>query len=214
MIGVMAKASTGSRRPLQGLAILFLALWAGPRAARGEGEPGSPALERSRTSTELLAWGDRSARAGRYSDALSAWKQAYERRFSGFRERSFLYSIEAAYLDRAGLRTKLREDFEKEMPEEKVVAERNALASFGLLPPDLDLKQTVLGLLTEEVAGFYDPDTKKLYLIKEEPKEEAGGFFERLFKKGFDPDEQKMLLVHEMSHALMDQRHDLLSMQR
>jgi len=178
------------------------------------GEPA--ALPTDATAAELLAFGDRSARERRYSEALTAWKQAFERRFSGFRGVPFIYPVEAAFLDREGLRAKLLEEFKKEMPDEKLLAMQKAMAAFGFFSPKLDLKRTLLDVLTEEIGGFYDPDTKRLYLIQEGKPEGERRWWEKLLGTGtgFDPEEQKMVLVHEMSHALMDQHHDLFSMHR
>jgi hypothetical protein len=189
--------------------LLLLSALAGPTLS---------AQERSAppTTADLLRTGDRNAREGKYVEALLAWKRAYERRFSGFRDVPFLFPVGADFLDRAGLRKQLIDEFEKELPEEKAVRERKALAAFGLCPPDLDLKATMLHVLTEEIGGFYDPETKRLYLIKEGGGGEDGRkWWEKLLGSGgFDAEEQKMVLVHEMSHALMDQHHDLLSLQR
>ena len=82
------------------------------------------------------------------------------------------------------------------------------------------MKKVYFGLLTEEIAGFYDPDSKQLYLIDESatPNESAGkrGLWERLFgsSDAFDAEEQKTILCHEMEHALADQHFDLHSLTR
>jgi len=61
-----------------------------------------------------------------------------------------------------------------------------------LLPKELSLKNLLIELYTEQVAGFYDPETKKLCLIE-----------------GFDPVLQQAIMVHELTHALQDQHFDL-----
>ena len=45
--------------------------------------------------------------------------------------------------------------------------ERSAasLKKFGLLPRDFELRPFLLGLLKEQVAGFYDAKTKTVYLL-------------------------------------------------
>ena len=47
----------------------------------------------------------------------------------------------------------------------------------------------MISLLTEQVAGFYDDKTKTVNLLD-----------------WIDPDEQKPVLAHELTHALQDQR--------
>ena len=92
--------------------LLLLSALAGPPLS---------AQERSapQTTADLLRTGDRNAREGKYVEALLAWKRAYERRFSGFRDVPFLFPVGADFLDRAGLRKQLIDEFEKELPEEK-----------------------------------------------------------------------------------------------
>ena len=74
-------------------------------------------------------------------------------------------------------------------------------------------------MLTEEIGGFYDPRRKTLFLIVEIPEDgetiKEPGAFARLFgaRPRFDPNEQKIVLLHEMSHALMDQHYDIKNTQ-
>ena len=64
------------------------------------------------------------------------------------------------------------------------------LKKFGLLDRDFHL-QTVhrSRLLTEQVAGYYDNKTKTVNLLD-----------------WIEPDEQKPVLAHELTHALQDQQ--------
>jgi hypothetical protein len=73
-------------------------------------------------------------------------------------------------------------------------------------------------LYAEEVAGFYDPKRKQIFLIKESDKPQqrtqSPNLIARLLgaKSGFDKDEQKSTLSHEMTHALADQHFDLVKL--
>jgi hypothetical protein len=165
------------------------------------------------TWAQLLSRGDREARAGKLVEALESWKKGYLLRYPSYRNQAFLYPVAAQYLDRAGLREQLVEEFRKEMPDEKIIAQQKALIAFGLLRPKTDLKASLFQLLTEEIAGFYDPDAKSLRMIQEK-KEEKKGIVGLLLGTGPNLNELKTALVHELSHALMDQHHDLLSLQR
>ncbi len=62
------------------------------------------------------------------------------------------------------------------------------LKKFGLLPRDFDLQTFLVALLREQVAGYYDPETKTVNLLD-----------------WIDPDQQKPVLAHELTHALQDQ---------
>jgi hypothetical protein len=106
----------------------------------------------------------------------------------------------------------MRHALDEELPEEKRRFLDRSLKAFGFVPPTLSVEKLVLDLYTEEVAGFYDPKRKKLFLVHETAKEERPrGFLEKLLGSsgGFDPEEQKVALAHEMGHALADQHYDL-----
>ena len=66
------------------------------------------------------------------------------------------------------------------------------LKKFGLLPRDFNLHKFVIDLLQEQVAGYYDVKTKKMYLLD-----------------WLSADAQKPVLAHELTHALQDQNFDL-----
>jgi hypothetical protein len=63
------------------------------------------------------------------------------------------------------------------------------LKKFGLLDRDFHLRPFLLSLLTEQIAGFYDNKTKTVNLLD-----------------WIQPDEQKPVLAHELTHALQDQK--------
>ncbi len=66
------------------------------------------------------------------------------------------------------------------------------LKKFGLIPRDFDLKKFLIGLLREQIAGYYDPATKTVNLLD-----------------WVDAEQQKPVLAHELTHALQDQSFDL-----
>lgn len=85
------------------------------------------------------------------------------------------------------------------LDEELPVAEAEAItASYGLLglvPGDLDLRELLLQVYTEQVAGFYDPDSTALFVMDDQPAEAL-----------------RTVLVHELVHAVQDQAADLDSL--
>ena len=85
---------------------------------------------------------------------------------------------------------------ERRMREDKDAQrlERSAasLKKFGLLPRDFQLRSFLLGLLKEQVAGFYDSKTKTVYLLN-----------------WVEAEAQKPVLAHELTHALQDQNFGL-----
>lgn len=66
------------------------------------------------------------------------------------------------------------------------------LKKFGLIPRDSSLEGTLLALYTEAVAAYYDPKKKTVYLLD-----------------WLDPEAQKPVLAHELTHALQDQNFNL-----
>ena len=163
---------------------------------------------------ELFAKGDAAAEGKRYAEALSLWRWAYVRALPEIRELAFLYPVRARFMDRPRLRERIGAELQKEMPPQKMRAERLAAVRFGFFDPKLDLSKLMNDLYAEEIAGFYDPETKELFLIAEgaAADEERGLVDLLLGTGGFDKEEQRAVLSHELQHALADQHFDLYSL--
>jgi hypothetical protein len=67
-------------------------------------------------------------------------------------------------------------------------ADDKSLEAFGLIPKNFPLDSFMLDVLTEQVAGLYDPKAKEFYIADWIPS-----------------DEQKDVMSHELTHALEDQ---------
>ena len=80
-----------------------------------------------------------------------------------------------------------------QMDNEKDTKERYASArsaeAFGLIPKGFNLDAFLVDLLTEQIAGLYDPKAHEFYIAD-----------------WIAPDEQRMVMSHELTHALMDQQ--------
>ncbi len=117
------------------------------------------------------------------------------------------------------LRKKLIQDFEKELPRDKARKFQKALEKFGFMKPGGDLWQIILDLLSDQIAGFYDPESKALYLIAEhrsadeDGEEETGGADpDAMMAQMLGMDQNRLVTVHELVHALQDQNFDLLTL--
>jgi hypothetical protein len=66
------------------------------------------------------------------------------------------------------------------------------LKKFGLIDQDFHLQKFLVSLLKEQIAGYYDSKTKTVNLLD-----------------WIEPDTQKPVLAHELTHALQDQRVNL-----
>jgi hypothetical protein len=81
----------------------------------------------------------------------------------------------------------VREDRE-DKSEDQRYADQKALEAFGLIPPNFPLDAFMLDVLTDQVAGLYDAKAKEFYIADWIPV-----------------DEQRSVMAHELTHALVDQ---------
>jgi len=86
----------------------------------------------------------------------------------------------------------LSSKLDEELPAEEARATVDAYALLGLVDEDLDLRGVLMALYTEQVAGFYEPDSTALFVMDDQPQAALQG-----------------LLVHELVHAVQDQWADL-----
>ncbi len=86
------------------------------------------------------------------------------------------------------LERRVRDDLAEEL--DTVEVDQAVYRLLGLVEPDTDLAELYLDLYGEQVAGFYDGETKEL-VVPAHPE-------------GFTP-LQKSTLIHELTHALTDQ---------
>jgi len=86
----------------------------------------------------------------------------------------------------------IRDYLVREEKEDKTDAQQYAddksLVAFGLIPKDFPIDSFMLDVLTDQVAGLYDPKEKEFYIADWIPLEE-----------------QRDVMAHELTHALEDQ---------
>lgn len=104
--------------------------------------------------------------------------------------------IKRGVMQKDDIRKRLIERIDDEYSADEIAAEELALKRLGLLPVDTDYKQLVLDVMTDQIAGFYDPAERQLYIAGWQ----QGGF-------GAVGDD--MIMAHEIAHALQDQHFDL-----
>jgi hypothetical protein len=107
---------------------------------------------------------------------------------------AFRFPVVTKEVSRRQARDHLTRILREEYPPPEMTAEQETLLYLGFLSPGDDLEKMLLDLLEEQVAGFYDPRGRALYLV---PGPLAG----------------TLALAHEMAHALMDQHFDLEGLQ-
>jgi len=167
---------------------------------------------------KLLEEGDALADKDRPNEAVVRYKQAFEHLLPGIRKIAFRHDVQRDVTAREDLRALLIKEIDEEMTPEEFRADELGMKALGLLPRDFPLKETMVKVYSEEIAAFYDTKTQTMHLIKE-PEAKAKKpptFFERLLGKtgGFDKDEHKTVIAHELTHALADQNFHLDAMQQ
>lgn len=91
------------------------------------------------------------------------------------------------------LRERVINDFVKDYTPEDAQQDTLILAAFGLVEPDFDFYTFYVDLFSEQVAGFYDNETKEMVVVQGE---------------AFTGPE-RLTYAHEYTHALQDQTYDI-----
>jgi hypothetical protein len=94
----------------------------------------------------------------------------------------------SALRSREQVRAYLIGKLDEELPPERMRGLETAYRLFGLLPDTLELRKLLLDLYAEQVAGYYDPDSATLFGVA-----------------GADRAQLRLVLAHEMVHALQGQ---------
>ena len=87
------------------------------------------------------------------------------------------------------------EDLDRSYPEARRRADEEVLKLLGLIEPAVDLRDVSASVFSEGVAGYYDPRTKRMRIVR------GAATGTRVLAE--------MVLAHELTHALEDQRFGL-----
>jgi len=127
-------------------------------------------------------------------DQLGELLDGIGEQISGLRGLALKEPVDREFMTREELASFLLKKFEEENSREELLKDQAVLNLLGLLEDDVVLLDLLLSLLTEQVLGLFDPDTEKLYVIRE--KSEFGPLEETTF-------------AHEIVHALQQQHFDI-----
>ncbi|GIW88895.1 MAG: hypothetical protein KatS3mg108_3219 [Isosphaeraceae bacterium] len=160
---------------------------------------------------QLLREGDELADAGKTTDAEIRYQQAMELLLPRLRGLPFKHPVRRDVTPRDQIRSYLLKKLEEDATPEERRAEELSLKAFGLIPRDLNYEELLLRVYTDEVGAFYDPKTDTMHLILEPEGGRKPGLLEALLgrKPGFDKEESKTIIAHELTHALADQHYQL-----
>ena len=193
------------------LALFAIIPWllASPPAADLEADPAA--------GKRLLAEGDKLADKGDTTEAQLRYKLAFEQLLPGLRKIPFKTVVKRDVTAREELKTFLLKEIDEDKAAEEYRGDEMGMKALGFIPKDMNYKDIMIRVYSEEIAAFYDPKTKTMHLIREPDKKDAKpkGLLETLFRGGggFNKDENKTVIAHELTHALADQTYDLDKMQ-
>jgi len=111
---------------------------------------------------------------------------------SEIRQLSILRPVQSGTLSRAEIERSIIKNLDQDMTPEAMHASEVTLKKLGLAPSDLQYRSLMIKVLTEQVAGYYDPKSQEFYLAD-----------------WIDLDGQKPIMAHELTHALQDQHFNL-----
>jgi len=101
-------------------------------------------------------------------------------------------SLKKQVISRPEVSKYIADTLHSEMTPQEIHIQEATLQAFGLVAPDFNLEKFLISFYTEQAAGFYDPLRKTMFIAD-----------------WVEPDMQRMVLSHELTHALQDQSYDL-----
>jgi hypothetical protein len=111
---------------------------------------------------------------------------------SEIRELAILRPVPSGAQSRVEIERMLIKNLNDDMTAAEMHATEVSLRKFGLAPGDFAYRTFIIKLLTEQVAGYYDPKAREFHLAD-----------------WLDLEGQKPIMAHELTHALQDQHFNL-----
>lgn len=111
---------------------------------------------------------------------------------SEIRELAILRPVKSGAQSRTEIERMLIKNLNEQMTAAEMHATEVSLRMFGLAPNDFEYRPFIIKLLTEQVAGYYDPRVQQFHLAD-----------------WLELEGQKPVMAHELTHALQDQHFNL-----
>jgi hypothetical protein len=99
-----------------------------------------------------------------------------------------LSPLKKSLRSREEIKAYLLQKMNEDKDAEKRYADQKSMEKFGLIPKDYPLEETLVKVLTEQIAGLYDPDSKEFFIANWNTEADV-----------------RMVMSHELTHALHDQ---------
>ncbi len=116
-----------------------------------------------------------------------------QQQVSDFRGLAMTAPLDRALMTSEELQEKVKSEFFVDYTHEDAQNDVKVLSTIGLLEPDYDLLQFYIDLYSEQIAGYFDSETKEMNVISDAG---FGGL-------------ERMTYAHEFTHVLQDQNYDL-----
>jgi hypothetical protein len=178
----------GRLRPLA-LGLALTSVVVGCAHAAGEASAGSPATAPAAAAPAASGQAP-TAREG--TESASEVVEAALAVVSAARELTATGKVRGVSESRATMAQQVKVTIEKEVPPEVMTAEADLLTLLGAAPTNFDYAASIIDLMSSQLAGYYDPATKTMYLASDLGKAE-----------------REATLAHELVHALQDQHYHL-----
>ncbi len=143
------------------------------------------------TSSFVLAWQGAASMKKPADNYLEATKEILIE-VSKLRDLEIKQPVKNGAKSREQIKTSVIRDMDESNTPEEVEGSAKTMRKLGLIAKDFKLRDYMIALLAEQVAGYYDPKTQYFYLASWIPLSE-----------------QKTVIAHELCHALQDQHFDL-----
>jgi len=124
--------------------------------------------------------------------AIVSMTDAMLKETSELRELKILKAVKSGAQSRNEIQSMIIRNLDAETTPEEMHAAEVLLKVFGLAPKDFAYRSFLIKLLTEQVAGYYDPKAQQFYLAD-----------------WIELEGQKPVMAHELTHALQDQHFNL-----
>lgn len=111
---------------------------------------------------------------------------------SEIRELSILKEVKSGAQSRTDIERMIVKNLDADTTPAEMHAAEVLLKAFGLAPKEFAYRSFLIKLLTEQVAGYYDPKAQQFYLAD-----------------WIELEGQKPVMAHELTHALQDQHFNL-----
>ena len=99
-----------------------------------------------------------------------------------------LSPLKKSLRSREEIKAYLLQKMNEDKDTDKRYADQKTMEKFGLLPKDFPLEQTLVKVLTEQIAGLYDPDSQEFFIADWNSLAD-----------------ERAVMSHELTHALQDQ---------